>query len=267
MVMSETDVILTSVDDRGIASITLNRPEIHNAFDDFLIGEMIRVFNSIGDNPDVRVVVLRAEGKSFSAGADLNWMRRMADYTDQENLEDARGVAELLASIAFCKKPVIARVHGTAMGGGVGLVSACDIAIGSSSAKFALSEVRLGVIPATISPYVVRAIGERQSGRYMISGELFDADEAYRIGLLHKVVEPDHLDEAMDQMISDVLKNSPNAMVEAKALIAAVVNRPVDDAVKEDTARRIADVRASEEGKEGLNAFLNKRKPAWLGEE
>ncbi len=262
--MNEASAILSSIDDRGVATITLNRPEIHNAFDDYLIGQMISAFTAVGTNRDVRIVVLKGEGKSFSAGADLNWMRRMADYTDAENLEDARGVAELLASIAFCPKPVLARVQGTAMGGGVGLVSACDIAIGSSNAVFALSEVKLGVIPATIGPYVVRAIGERQAGRYMISGERFDADEAARIGLLHKVVAPDQLDNAINDMIDELLKNSPNAMREAKALIAAVVNRPVDEAVKEDTAQRIADVRASNEGKEGLSAFLGKRKPAWL---
>jgi len=261
--MSEADVILTSIDDRGVATVTLNRPEIHNAFDDHLIGELIKAFDDVGANPDVRVVVLRGEGKSFSAGADLNWMRRMADYSHEDNLKDARIVADLLARIAFCPKPVLARVQGTAMGGGVGLVSACDIAIGSSSAKFALSEVKLGVIPATISPYVIRAIGERQAGRYMITGERFDATEAARIGLLHKVVEPDQLDDALNDMINEMLKNSPNAMTESKALIAAVVNRPVDDAVKDDTARRIADVRASDEGKEGLSAFLDKRKPTW----
>ena len=262
--MSETDVILTSIDDRGVATITLNRPEIHNAFDDHLIGKMTEAFNALGVNPEVRFVVLRGEGKSFSAGADLSWMRRMADYTDAENLKDARALANLLASIAFCPKPVVARVHGTAMGGGVGLVSTCDIAIGSTQAVFALSEVKLGLIAATIAPYVVRAIGERQTGRYMISGERFDANEAARIGLLHKVVAPDQLDDAVNEMIDLLLKNSPNAMVESKALIAAVVNRPVDDAVMEDTARRIANVRASDEGKEGLSAFLNKRKPAWL---
>jgi len=265
--MSEADVILISIDERGVATITLNRPEIHNAFDDHLIGELIRAFNSAGENPDVRIVVLRAEGKSFSAGADLNWMRRMADYTHEENLKDARILADLLARIAFCPKPVIARVHGTAMGGGVGLVSTCDIAIGSAAAKFALSEVKLGLIPATIGPYVVRAIGERQAARYMISGERFDAIEAARIGLLHKVVEPDQLDDTMDDTINELLKNSPNAMIEAKSLIAAVVNRPIDNAVKEDTAQRIANVRASVEGREGLSAFLNKRQPAWLTKE
>jgi len=262
--MSQTPSVISDIDGRGVATVTLNRPTIHNAFDDLLIAELITIFDRIGKDADVRLIVLRGAGKSFSAGADLNWMRRMADYSDQENLDDARAVATLMASIAFCPKPVLARVHGTAMGGGVGLVSACDIAIGTSDTRFALSEVRLGVIPATIGPYVVRAIGERQAARYMISGERFDADEACRIGLLHQVVPPDQLDDTVNHMVEELLQNSPNAMLEAKSLIAAISNRPVDSEVREDTAQRIARVRASGEGKEGLTAFLTKRRPTWL---
>ncbi len=265
--MSENDLILTSIDHRGVATITLNRPGIHNAFDDNLINDLTGAFNAFSENSDVRVVVLTGAGKSFSAGADLNWMRRMADYSDEENFEDARKVADLLAAIAFCDKPVIARVQGTAMGGGVGLVAACDIAIAASNAKFSLSEVKLGLIPATIGPYVIRAMGERQAGRYMVSGERFDADEGLRTGLLHKVVEPDQLDTAVGAMIVGLLKNSPNAMRESKDLIAAIANKPITEAIKNDTAERIARVRASDEGKEGLGAFLNKRNPSWLENE
>jgi len=262
--MNDTPVILSSIDGRGVATISLNRPEIHNAFDDHLIGELVMTFNAIANDPNVRLVVLCGQGKSFSAGADIGWMRRMADYSDVENLTDARAVAELLAVIACCPKPVLARVQGAAMGGGVGLVAACDVAIGSSSAKFSLSEVKLGLIPATIGPYVIRAIGERQAGRYMVTGEQFDATEAQRIGLLHRVVDPDQLDDAITEMIEALLKNGPNAMQEAKALIAATVNRPIDETLKIDTAERIAKVRASDEGMEGLNAFLTKRNPSWL---
>jgi methylglutaconyl-CoA hydratase len=267
MAMSDPNIVLSAVDGRGVATVTLNRPDIHNAFDDILITDLTACFNELSENPEVRIVILTGAGKSFSAGADLNWMRRMADYSDKENFEDARKVADLLAAIAFCDKPVIAKVQGTAMGGGVGLVAACDIAIGSIAAKFALSEVKLGVIPATIGPYVIRAIGERQAGRYMVTGERFDAIEAARIGLLHTAVEPDQLDRAVNSMVDGMLANSPNAMTESKALIAAIVNRPIDDDLKNDTADRIARVRASDEGKEGLNAFLNKRAPSWLGKE
>lgn len=267
MAMSDKNIVLSAIDERGVATVTLNRPEVHNAFDDILIRGLTDCFNSMSNHPDVRVVVLTGAGKSFSAGADLNWMRRMADYSDIENFEDARKVADLLAAIAFCSKPVIARVQGTAMGGGVGLVAACDIAIGSLSAKFALSEVKLGVIPATIGPYVIRAIGERQASRYMITGERFDAEEAARIGLLHTAVEVGELDNVVEQVVDGLLGNSPNAMKESKELIAAIVNRPIDDDLKNDTADRIARVRASDEGKEGLNAFLNKRAPSWLGRE
>ena len=264
--MTSSNLILSSVDGRGIATIKINRAEIHNAFDDLLIAEMVSAFDAVASNDDVRIVVLASEGKSFSAGANLNWMRRMADYTNAENLEDARGLANLLKVIATCPKPTIARVQGAALGGGVGLVATCDIAIGASSAVFGLTEVRLGVIAGTISPYVLRAIGERQTSRYMISGERFDATEAQRIGLLHKVVDLENLDDALKETVGELLKNSPSAMVQSKALIAAVANRPIDDAVIEETAQRIADARASDDGREGLDAFLNKRKPSWIAQ-
>jgi methylglutaconyl-CoA hydratase len=264
--MTETPCIRLTVSETGIAHVTMVRPDVHNAFDDRLIRELAVAFDAIADNPAARIVVLAGEGKSFSAGADLNWMRRMADYSDTDNYRDAKSLATLLAQIATLPKPVIARVQGAAFGGGVGLVSACDIAIGSRTAVFALSEVRLGVIPAVISPYVIRAMGERQASRYILSGERFDATEAERIGLLHKVVDDADLDGAVSEMAAGLLKNGPEAMRESKELIAAVVNRPIDDAVMDDTASRIARVRASTEGREGLEAFLEKRRPSWLGE-
>lgn len=262
--MSNKSYLHHSVDQAGVARITMARPEIHNAFDDQLINDMTAAFQEISLNPSARVVVLSSEGKSFSAGADLNWMRRMADYSDAENFADAKNLASLLFLISTLPIPVIARVQGAAFGGGVGLVSACDIAIGSENAVFSLSEVKLGVIPGVISPYVIRAMGERQAGRYMLSGERFDANEAQRIGLLHKTVNASELDHAVDDMVFELLKNGPQAMRECKELIAAVANRPIDESVMDDTSTRISRVRASQEGKEGLESFLNKRKPSWL---
>lgn len=262
--MSENSYLRHTLDDKGVARVTMARPEIHNAFDDHLINEMIRVFNSISDNPSVRLVVLSGDGKSFSAGADLNWMRRMADYSDSENRADAKNLARLLVVISTCPKPVIACVQGAAFGGGVGLVSACDIAIGSDRAIFSLSEVKLGLIPAVISPYVVRSIGERQARRYMISGERFDANEAHRIGLLHKIAVDSDLDSAVEDMVEMLLNNGPEAMRECKDLIATVVNRPIDADMINDTSERISRVRASTEGREGLESFLEKRRPSWL---
>lgn len=262
--MKDNECLHHRVDERGVARVVMARPDIHNAFDDRLIREMQDAFDDLSKDPSVRVVVLQSEGKSFSAGADLNWMRRMADYSHDENVADAQSLATLLATLATFSRPVIARVQGATFGGGVGLVSACDIAIGSHKAIFSLSEVKLGLIPSVISPYVIRAIGERQAGRYMISGERFDASEAARIGLLHKVVEETALDQTIEDMIAELLKNGPEAMRECKELIAAVVNRPIDQGVMGDTSKRIAKVRASSEGKEGLEAFLEKRRPSWL---
>ncbi|NQW01560.1 MAG: enoyl-CoA hydratase/isomerase family protein [Rhodospirillales bacterium] len=263
--MTDTPCIRHHIKANGIAEVTMSRPDIHNAFDDRLIADMIAAFEALAASQEVRVVVVAGEGKSFSAGADLNWMRRMADYSQADNIADARNLAKLLALIAGFPRPVIARVQGAAFGGGVGLVSACDMAIGADNALFALSEVKLGLIPAVISPFVIRAIGERQASRFMITGERFDAKEACRIGLLHQVVGEHELDSAIDRMATGLLKNGPDAMRECKALIAAVMNRPIDDAVMDDTSARIARVRASAEGREGLEAFLEKRPPSWLG--
>ena len=250
----------------GIATVTMNRPERHNAFDDALIGELTGVLRELGDDPDVRVVVLAGEGRSFSAGADLEWMRRVAGYTRQENYDDAVSLATLMETLDALPCPTIARVHGPAIGGGVGLVSACDIALAADSARFALSEVRLGLIPAAISPYVVKAIGERQARRYFVTAERFDATEAHRIGLVHEVVPADALDERLQALLGALRGNGPRAMGAAKALARRVGRGPVDEEMIADTARRIAEIRVDDEAREGIDAFLSKRRPAWAGD-
>ncbi|QQP91545.1 enoyl-CoA hydratase/isomerase family protein [Skermanella sp. TT6] len=255
--------ILTDIRDDGIATITMNRAEVHNAFNDQVIAEMTATLRRLGEDDRVRAVVLRAAGKSFSAGADLGWMQRMAGYGREENLRDAEGLAELMRTLNFLPRPTIAVVQGAAFGGGVGLVACCDIAIAAEGASFSLSEVRLGLIPAVISPYVVAAIGERASRRYFLTAERFAADEALRIGLVHQVVPADRWDEALDSVLARLAEGGPAAQKAAKDLIFAVAHRPVNAAVIRDTAERIATIRASSEGREGLAAFLEKRKPAW----
>jgi len=251
---------------KGVASVTLNRPAVHNAFDDALIARLTESLREIGDDPGVRVVVLRGAGKSFSAGADLNWMQRMAGYSRTQNLADAMGLAQLLHTLDSLPRPTIAAVHGVAFGGGVGLVAACDIAVAAETAAFSLSEVRLGLIPAVISPYVVAAIGARQARRYFLTAERFDADEARRVGLVHEVTAPEALEARVAAIVAELLRGGPGALGAAKNLVAAVAGRPVDTALMADTARRIADIRAGEEAREGVGAFLEKRKPRWLPE-
>lgn len=248
---------------RGVGYITLTRPEIHNAFDDKLIGELTEAFSAMENNPEVEVVVLRAEGKSFSAGADLNWMRRMADYSWEENYQDSQALATLMNAIYGMSKTTICQVQGAAFGGGVGLVACCDIVIASERASFCLSEVKLGLIPAVISPYVVKAMGERQAQRYFTTAERFKADKAAEFGLVHEVVSEDLLVEKTNEIITTLLSNGPQAVKAAKDLIRAVANQTIDQSLMDETARRIADIRASEQGKEGLNAFLEKRTADW----
>jgi methylglutaconyl-CoA hydratase len=243
----------------------MNRPEVHNAFDDLLIADLTAALKSLAANERVRVVLLTASGKSFSAGADLGWMRRMADYSWDENLRDALGLAELMQTLNGLAKPTVALVQGAAYGGGVGLVACCDVAIAVSRASFCLSEVKLGLIPAVISPYVNAAIGARACRRYFLTAELFAAAEACRIGLLHEVVADDAaLQLRGEEVATALLKNGPQAMAAAKDLIATVSGRPVDAGLIADTAGRIADRRASAEGREGLSAFLEKRTPGWV---
>lgn len=262
--MSTDDRVILQTGERGVATLTLNRPELHNAFDDLLIVDLLRTLAKVEADPGIRVLVLRAAGKSFSAGADLNWMQRMAGYSRTENHRDALQLAELMAKLNRLAKPTIAVVQGAAFGGGVGLVACCDIAIAAERALFALTEVRLGLLPAVISPYVIAAIGERAARRYFLTGERFDAAEAQRLGLLHLVVPEQQLERALDQLLEDLLKGSPQALTAAKSLIFAVAQRPASDQVIADTAERITDIRASEEGREGVAAFLQKRPPAWL---
>ena len=249
----------------AVATVTLNRPEVHNAFDETLIARLAAAFVALDDDPGVRVVVLAGAGKSFCAGADLNWMRRMAEFGAEENLADANALAAMLHALHALSKPTIARVHGAAYGGGVGLVAACDIAVGAPEANFALSEARLGLIPATIGPYVIEAIGARQARRHFLTAERFDAAEALRIGLLHEVVVPDRIDARIAEIVTALKTAGPVAQLECKALVRGVAHRPIDADVIAGTARHIAAVRASSEGREGVAAFLARRSPPWRG--
>ena len=248
---------------QGVGTIRMNRPDVHNAFDDGFIAALGAELRRLDALPEARVIVLAASGKSFSAGADLNWMRRMAKYSQAENLRDGMALAGLMRTLDGMRKPTIARVQGAAFGGGVGLVACCDIAIASMEAVFSLSEVRLGLIPSVISPYVIAAIGEREARRYFLTAERFDAVEARRIGLVHEVVNIDALDAAVANMTAHLLKGGPQALAAAKKLIVDVSRRPMDDALLAETARRIAAIRVEAEGQEGLAAFFDKRPPAW----
>ena len=256
--------LLTSRSSDGVFTITLNRTDIHNAFDDKLITELTRTLETAGTDVTIRVVVLTGNGKSFSAGADLNWMRRMAAFSEEENYHDAMVLGELMLTLNRLPKPTIARVNGAAYGGGVGLIACCDMAIAVNDAQFALSEVKLGLIPAVISPYVVAAIGEKKARRYFLTGERFSAADAVSIGLLNASVAPNELDQAVKEMVDLLLVAGPVAQTEAKDLIASVAHRPTTDSVVADTAERIAHVRISPEGQEGLGAFLEKRQPGWI---
>lgn len=243
--------------DHGIARVTLNRPEVHNALNAAMIADLKAAFDRLSDDADTRVVVLTGEGKNFSAGADLNWMQEASQQSFEANQQDAYKLARMLYTIDSCPKPVIALVNGAALGGGVGLVACCDIVVAQSTAQFGLTEVKIGLIPATISPYVTRKIGESQARRYMLTGGRFDAETARRIGLVHEVG-----DDA-DAIISSLVANGPAAMADTKTLIRDVAHATVDEALLAMTAERIATRRASAEGREGIAAFLEKRKPGW----
>lgn len=248
----------------AVAVVTLNRPDVHNAFDETLIAELTAALRLLERDQSVRAVVLTGAGKSFCAGADLNWMKRTASFSRAQNLADAKALANMLLTLNRLSKPTIARAHGAVFGGGVGLVACCDIAVGESSAIFALSEARLGLIPATIAPYVVDAIGARAARRYFLSGERFTAAEAFRLGLLHDLAPLPELDARINEILGALVTAGPAAQAECKALIRAVAQRPADAPMIADTARRIARVRASPEGKEGVAAFLGKRKASWV---
>lgn len=256
--------IIIEVDD-GVGILTLNRPERQNVFDELLIAEITSGLVDLESDPNVRVVVLSASGRNFCAGTDQLWMKRAANYGSQDNQRDAQNFARLLRTLNELSMPTIARVQGAAFGSGVGLIAACDIAVGTYDAQFSLNEVRSGLLPAVISPYVLAAIGERHARRYMLSAERFSANEAYRIGLLHEIVPgEEQLDEAVGEIIDNLLKGGPNAQAGCKALIRGISGQPIDDVTVEETVQHITRVRASPEGKEGLAAFLEKRKPNWV---
>lgn len=252
-----------AVQDR-IARITLTRPEVRNAFNDEVIQEIKAAFESVGAIDDVRAVVLAAVGPAFCAGADLNWMRCMADYTRAENLADAGALAAMMRTVYECPKPTVARIQGDVYAGGMGLVAACDIAVSVDTAHYCLSEVKLGLIPATISPFVIRAMGARAAHRYCLTAERFTAAEAHRIGFVHEVVSADALDAKVDEIAQALVNAGPAAVKACKRLVQDVAGREIDDALVASTVALIADIRASGEGREGVQTFLHKRKPNWL---
>lgn len=255
---------ITTTQTGAVLTLTLSRPDVRNAFNDEVIADITTAFRDAGTRDEVRAVVLAAEGPAFCAGADLNWMRRMADYTRDQNLQDAAQLAEMLRVIYDCPKPTIARVQGDVFAGGMGLVAACDMAVSVDTATYCLSEVKLGLIPATISPYVIRAMGARAAHRYVLTAERFSAAEALRIGFVHTVVPADQLDAQVDELLKALVTASPHAVRAAKALVQDVAGRDIDATLIARTVAGIADIRASAEGKEGVSAFLNKRKPGWL---
>ena len=261
--MTESSVQV-SIDERGVATVLLNRPERHNAFDENMIAELTASFDSLAANEKVKLMVLRSNGRNFSAGADLDWMKRMANYSHEENLRDANLLAQMLHKLNYLPFPTIARVQGAAMGGGAGLVCCCDIAIASDSASFAFSEAKLGLIPATISPYVIQSIGAQAARRYFLTAERFDANTALRLGMVSECMDENQIDEEINKLAQAILANSTDAVKAAKQLVFDIENQEVNPALIEMTSERIAEIRASEEGKEGLAAFLEKRKPAWL---
>jgi methylglutaconyl-CoA hydratase len=248
----------------GIGIVWMNRPEVRNAFNERMIGELTQALAAMEADASIRAVVLGGRGPVFCAGADLNWMQKMAGYTFEENYEDALGLARMLQTLHRLNKPTVARVHGHAFAGGMGLVAACDIAVAAFGAEFCLSEVKLGLIPATIGPYVVAAIGGRMAHRYMLTAERFNEAEAYRIGFVHEICPPERLDETINALLGHVVAGGPAAHAATKDLIRAIADQPLNQELVAETATRIAAVRASEEGQEGMRAFLEKRKPAWV---
>src|SRR5262245_4280100 len=250
--------------ERGAAVLWLNRPEVRNAFNEIMIAELTAAFGELEADSAVRAVVLAGRGKVFCAGADLNWMKRMGEMDFEENRKDAMVFGAMLSRLHALKKPTIARVHGAALAGGMGLIAACEMAVASTETEFAVSEVRLGLTPATISPYVLAAMGERAAGRYFLTAERFSAAEAYRIGFIQEIAQPEELDATVNAILGQIVQGAPGAHAVTKELIRAVAKRPLTSELLADMAVRIATARASEEGKEGVRSFLEKRPPAWL---
>ena len=246
-----------------VARVFLNRPEVRNAFNDGVIAELTAAFRDLGADPGLRVIVLGGHGKAFCAGADLSWMRTMAGYTWEQNHADAQALAGMLWTLYSCPLPVVGRIHGDCYAGGLGLAAVCDVLVAAEGVQFCLSEARLGLLPATIGPYVVRALGEQASRRYFVTAERFDAARAQALGFVHEVAAADTLDAKVDEIVNALVANGPAAVKACKTLVQTVAGRPIDAALRAGTARRIADIRASDEGREGVQAFLNKREPAW----
>jgi methylglutaconyl-CoA hydratase len=247
-----------------VAEVWLNRPDVRNAFNDGVIAELSAAFRGFAEEPDLRAVVLGGHGKAFCAGADLNWMRAMADYSWEQNRSDAQALADMLWAIHGCPVPVVGRVHGDCYAGGVGLAAVCDVLVASDNVAFCLSEAKLGLLPATIGPYVVRALGERAAQRYFTTAERFTAAEAHRLGFVHELTSPETLDEAVHNVVKALVANGPAAVRACKRLVQDLAGQPITPELRADTARRIADIRASAEGKEGVQSFLQKRSPGWL---
>ena len=248
-----------------VAEVWLNRPEVRNAFNDAVIGELTETFTTLGADADLRVIVLGGRGKAFCAGADLGWMRGMADYAWEQNHADASRLAQMLWTIWRCPVPVVGRIHGDCYAGGVGLAAVCDVLVAAEGIQFCLSEARLGLLPATIGPYVVRALGEQASRRYFVTAERFDAARALALGFVHEVAPAQALDARVAELVATLAANGPAALRSCKRLVQDVAGRDIDAGLRDETARRIADIRASVEGREGVSAFLNKRAPAWTG--
>jgi len=255
--------ILTSIDQKGVATLTLNRPECHNAFDDVMINEMIHALLQLEEDKAVKIIVLKSTGKNFSAGADLTWMQKMAHFTEDENIHDAMRLGKLMYTLYYCQKPTIAMVQGAVYGGGVGLVACSHIAIASTDATFCFSEAKLGLIPAVISPYIINAIGIRQTRAYFLTANSFDATTAKQIGLCFEVVKRETLEEKTNDLILTLLHNGPTSVQSINSLLKELSPHPITELIVEKTVQRIASIRVSPEGQEGLKAFLEKRKPAW----
>ena len=248
----------------GVATLTLSQPEIRNAFSDETIAELLRALQDVAERPTLRALVLAADGPAFCAGANLHWMRQMAEYDDAQNLHDAGQLAAMLHALYTCPVPTIARIQGDVFAGGMGLVACCDMAVAVEAAQFCLSEVKIGLVPATIAPYVLRAMGPRAGQRYFLTGERFDSAEALRLGFVHQVVAAEQLDDAVDSLLKHLLQSGPQATRACKQLLREVNGRTIDTALMAHTVQTIARIRASDEGKEGVQAFLGKRKPSWL---
>ena len=246
-----------------VARVFLNRPDVRNAFNSAVIAEVTQAFAALGADDGVRAIVLGGRGKAFCAGGDLNWMRAMADYSWEQNRDDAMALADMMWTVYSCPKPVVGRIHGDCFAGGVGLAACCDVLVAADGPNFCLSEARLGLLPATIGPYVVRALGEQASRRYFVTAERFSTAEAHRLGFVQVLVPADGLDAAVDGLVATLVANGPQAVKASKRLVQDIAGQPITPALREDTARRIADIRASDEGKEGVSAFLQKREPAW----